>query len=156
MPNPTPARPPVAPGVILRREAAERDWTPEDTAEAGLRGRRCERGQVERIALELERLVHDKVPPPLTEELAVIIARAFDTSVSLWRVLELQYRDWEVGEMITREEKCAWIYARWYGADDVWETACDNTHEFFDGTPAENNYLFCPYCGKEIIVEEEK
>lgn len=92
MPNPRPARP-VSPGVILRREAAERNWTPEEVARAGLRPR--DNWRVEEVALELEHLVHDKVPPPLTEELAAIIARAFNTSMWLWMALELQYRDWE-------------------------------------------------------------
>ena len=43
-------------------------------------------------------------------------------------------------------EKCAWTEDE-YG---LWWTACKEIHEFFDGTPKDNNHKFCPYCGKEI------
>ena len=37
--------------------------------------------------------------------------------------------------------------------DGLWWTACKEIHEFFDGTPTENSYKFCPYCGKELKEE---
>jgi len=43
-------------------------------------------------------------------------------------------------------EKCAWTEDE-YG---LWWTACKEIHEFFDGTPKDNNHKFCPYCGKEL------
>lgn len=34
--------------------------------------------------------------------------------------------------------------------DGFWHTDCGQVHEFMNGSPAENSYVFCPYCGKEI------
>lgn len=31
--------------------------------------------------------------------------------------------------------------------DGSYDTSCGNKHTFIDGTPAENGYRFCPYCG---------
>ncbi len=35
--------------------------------------------------------------------------------------------------------------------DENWETQCGNYHTFFDGSPLENEYLFCPYCGARLV-----
>jgi len=32
----------------------------------------------------------------------------------------------------------------------IWETGCDIEFEFSDGGPKENNFKYCPYCGREI------
>lgn len=54
---------------------------------------------------------------------------------------------------MTEEIKvCYWLYDEDSGAYD---TACDNTLLLNDGTPAENDFRFCPYCGKAIEVVEE-
>ena len=39
--------------------------------------------------------------------------------------------------------KCLW------SEDDEgnWDTACGEKHQFVDGTPSQNHYRFCPYCG---------
>jgi hypothetical protein len=34
--------------------------------------------------------------------------------------------------------------------EEFWETSCDNTHVFLEGTPSENKHKFCPYCQLEI------
>ena len=34
----------------------------------------------------------------------------------------------------------------------VWETTCENMHEFSADGPAENNHKYCPYCGKAIAA----
>lgn len=47
-------------------------------------------------------------------------------------------------------EYCTWSEDE----DGMWWTDCDQIHVFFDGTPTENSYKFCPYCGKEL--KEEK
>ncbi len=36
--------------------------------------------------------------------------------------------------------------------DGNWETECGNYHTFFEGSPLENEYVFCPYCGN--LLEE--
>ena len=33
---------------------------------------------------------------------------------------------------------------------NVYDTSCRNPHILIEGTPQENNYEFCPYCGKKI------
>ena len=37
---------------------------------------------------------------------------------------------------------------------NVYDIRCRNPHILFKGTPKENNYKFCPYCGKKIKVVE--
>lgn len=34
--------------------------------------------------------------------------------------------------------------------DGVWQTSCEQVHVFIDGTPGQNNYGFCPYCGRPL------
>ena len=35
---------------------------------------------------------------------------------------------------------------------NVYDTSCRNPHILIEGTPQENNYEFCPYCGKRIKI----
>ena len=35
---------------------------------------------------------------------------------------------------------------------NVYDTSCRNPHILIEGTPRENNYSYCPYCGKKIKV----
>ena len=37
---------------------------------------------------------------------------------------------------------------------NVYDTSCRNPHILIEGTPNENNYEYCPYCGKKIKVVE--
>ena len=37
---------------------------------------------------------------------------------------------------------------------NVYDTTCRNPHILIEGTPRENNYSYCPYCGKKIEVME--
>ena len=51
-------------------------------------------------------------------------------------------------------EPCLWGQDE----DGVWETSCGHGFEFNDGDPADNAFLFCPYCGKQLktlVYEEE-
>lgn len=37
-------------------------------------------------------------------------------------------------------------------------TSCNQDFQFYEGTPKENEFKFCPFCGKEIeeeLIEEE-
>ncbi len=46
-------------------------------------------------------------------------------------------------------------YCTWHEDDDGhWHTDCKQMFTLFDGTPVENGFGFCPYCGKEL--EEER
>ena len=45
----------------------------------------------------------------------------------------------------------------WWLCDEeanVYDTSCRNPHILIEGTPQENNYEFCPYCGKKILCKE--
>ena len=35
---------------------------------------------------------------------------------------------------------------------NVYDTSCRNTHILIESTPKENNYEYCPYCGKKIKI----
>lgn len=39
---------------------------------------------------------------------------------------------------------------RWANENSPYDTECGNLFEFIDGTPSENGFKFCPFCGKEI------
>ena len=40
---------------------------------------------------------------------------------------------------------------------NVYDTSCRNPHILIDGAPEENNYKYCPYCGKKIkVVDDDK
>ena len=45
---------------------------------------------------------------------------------------------------------CTWIE----NEDGVYETNCGNMFVFNDGTPSENGFAFCPYCGLELSENE--
>lgn len=48
-------------------------------------------------------------------------------------------------------------FCEWRLCDEdsnVYDTSCRNPHILLEGTPADNDYEFCPYCGKKIKVVE--
>ena len=48
-------------------------------------------------------------------------------------------------------------FCEWRLCDEeanVYDTSCRNPHILIEGTPKENNYEYCPYCGKKIKVVE--
>lgn len=51
-----------------------------------------------------------------------------------------------------KEPTCVWKHQEW---EDAWLTSCEGVHWFADGTPEENDYKFCPYCGKKLEVKNE-
>lgn len=43
----------------------------------------------------------------------------------------------------------------WHEDDDgLWHTDCKQMFTLFDGTPVENGFKFCPYCGKSLVEEK--
>lgn len=45
------------------------------------------------------------------------------------------------------------VYCEWINdeiQDEHYTTGCDNEQYFTDGNIQDNQYLFCPYCGKKI------
>jgi DNA-directed RNA polymerase subunit RPC12/RpoP len=47
---------------------------------------------------------------------------------------------------------CMWRY----DPDGPWETSCGGAWEFIDDGPEENNCLYCPHCGKRIVIERQE
>lgn len=43
---------------------------------------------------------------------------------------------------------CTWVAD--YNEEGVYDTSCDNRHEFIAGGIVDNNYKFCPYCGMSV------
>jgi hypothetical protein len=55
-------------------------------------------------------------------------------------------------ERFVKDGMCTWIEDE----DGLWHTECHQIHQFFDGTPTENFYKYCPYCGKFLVVGKYK
>ena len=49
------------------------------------------------------------------------------------------------------DDVCEWKYN---DTEYYWESSCDHLHIFMSDGPKENEYEFCPYCGKKIKVVE--
>ena len=49
------------------------------------------------------------------------------------------------------DDVCEWKYN---DSEYYFESSCDNLHIFMSDGPKENEYRFCPYCGKKIKVVE--
>lgn len=47
------------------------------------------------------------------------------------------------------DETCTWISSHMED-ENVYDTGCMNTHQFFEGAPEENHFKYCPYCGKSL------
>jgi hypothetical protein len=46
---------------------------------------------------------------------------------------------------------CEWRYDDTF---EKWDTECGRGHILIEGTPADNHYSFCPYCGRVLEVSE--
>jgi hypothetical protein len=49
---------------------------------------------------------------------------------------------------MTPGQTCTWTEDQ---DDGNWWTSCQQTFEFYDGTPTDNRFAYCPYCGDRII-----
>ena len=48
---------------------------------------------------------------------------------------------------VISDDVCEWKYN---DTEYYWESSCDHLHIFMSDGPKENEYDFCPYCGKKI------
>lgn len=55
----------------------------------------------------------------------------------------------EVVSKALRPEKCEWTQ----DVDGSWDTECGNKFCIEEGTPKDNEMLFCCYCGAALFVE---
>lgn len=62
-----------------------------------------------------------------------------------------QKETWEVLRQTPEENiPCLWQYDEFH---EKWDTSCKNSHIFVAGHVQENNYNFCPYCGRKIQLK---
>lgn len=45
---------------------------------------------------------------------------------------------------------CVWKQDEGFYDDISWDTACGEKFEFYDGTPEDNAFNFCPFCGQHL------
>ena len=57
-----------------------------------------------------------------------------------------------VKQGIVSDDVCEWKLE--YEEANLYLTGCQQRQLIFDGTPKENGYRYCPYCGKKIKVVE--
>ena len=50
-------------------------------------------------------------------------------------------------ECTSRDDACVWNEGFDYG---IYNTQCGEAFEFTDGGPKENEFRFCPYCGRRL------
>ena len=55
-----------------------------------------------------------------------------------------------VKQGIVSDDVCEWRLCD--EEANVYDTSCRNPHILIEGTPKENNYEYCPYCGKKIKI----
>jgi len=52
-------------------------------------------------------------------------------------------------------DKCKWVINESPDETIYYETSCNNAFTFIEDGIEDNNYKFCPYCGKEIEEVKE-
>lgn len=67
------------------------------------------------------------------------------------RIVNELAEEYNVSEIPTGSEDCCEWRLIDYEAN-VYDTTCRNPHILLEGSPTDNSYEFCPYCGKEIKV----
>jgi len=48
-------------------------------------------------------------------------------------------------------EQCEWTLDN--ADENIWETSCGEMFVFDTGGPEENDFIYCPFCGKRIVVK---
>lgn len=52
-------------------------------------------------------------------------------------------------------ESCEWLHrVDWemdWEDENVWHTSCGQEFQLHTGTPKENSFRYCCYCGKELV-----
>ena len=66
--------------------------------------------------------------------------------------MSLNKTDADSGASLSDDElgRCLWKHQE---DEDCWDTECGNKFVLEVGTPIENDFHFCPYCGKGLFDE---
>lgn len=59
------------------------------------------------------------------------------------------YENYDVLAEEYNNDFCEW---KQYDENDIYYTGCEQIHMFIDGSPTDNKYKYCPYCGKKIKI----
>jgi len=51
--------------------------------------------------------------------------------------------------------ECIWKEENGVDSDGTYITSCDNMFTIIEGNPKDNNFKYCPYCGK-ALKEKDK
>lgn len=51
------------------------------------------------------------------------------------------------------EESCVWKLDDVGWDDTFWETSCEEVAILLGGSPNDNNFKYCPFCGRQIREE---
>lgn len=61
--------------------------------------------------------------------------------------------------MMAKKSFCNWYQDGGYDGSDTWETSCGHYFTLNEGSPEENEFKFCSFCGGTIksfpFIEEE-
>jgi len=74
------------------------------------------------------------------------------SSYDLNNVFEWKEESFEIVNQVAEEHEQE--VCEWKPHEDVYSTKCGQMHIFIDGSPQENEHVYCPYCGKKIKVIE--
>ena len=75
---------------------------------------------------------------------------SFNMDVDLGRVFGLERAIEIVKQGCTSDDLCEWKLED--EETNLYLTGCQQRQLIFEGTPKENGYIYCPYCGKKIKV----
>lgn len=84
----------------------------------------------------------DKVVKQLEKEFKKYYGENYNKAPYLIRAIEIVK-----GEYAT-EQSCEWKLED--SESNLYVTGCKNRQLIFEGTPEENGYKYCPYCGRKI------
>lgn len=60
----------------------------------------------------------------------------------------------EADEVLREFGYCRWNLSKSPGGGSYWKTMCGRRFDFYVSRPKENNFRYCPYCGKDIVKKD--
>ena len=114
--------------------------------------------KVEISVLQLQRLINKLKNIPTAYDLDKVVDELETNKQNALEVEESikEYNVWNEAIEIVKQggvsdDECEWKYN---DTEYYFESSCDHLHIFMSDGPKENEYKYCPYCGKKIKVVE--
>lgn len=99
----------------------------------------------EKIKERLEALTHDN---PMVTDNYIMRKEA----IEIVNQVAEEYSNSEIPnkseKLTSSDDVCEWRLCD--EEANVYDTSCRNPHILLEGSPSDNNYSFCPYCGRKI------